>query len=96
MKIPVTSHGGICCASKDCRFKRECANHVTAGEFRSEDGFTPVLRIMAEGGITFALCESYYEEEGFSGFPAYYPSTGSVYLKDGARRIYTGPYGDED
>jgi len=31
----------IVCKSRDCRYKRECANHTTAGDFRSEDGFTP-------------------------------------------------------
>lgn len=29
------------CNSEDCRFKQSCANHRSAGDFRTEDGFTP-------------------------------------------------------
>lgn len=35
--------GAIICEDKQCPQKKECANHVTAGDFRSEDGFTPNL-----------------------------------------------------
>ena len=31
------------CRSTDCAFNRDCANHATAGDFRSESGFTPNL-----------------------------------------------------
>jgi hypothetical protein len=31
----------ICHAS--CRHEKECASHMSAGDFRSEDGFTPNL-----------------------------------------------------
>jgi hypothetical protein len=36
--------GGIDC-KENCQFSSECANHTTAGEFRSDDGFTPELSI---------------------------------------------------
>lgn len=41
IKTEVLTTGLIVCKSRDCRYKRECANHTTAGDFRTEDGFTP-------------------------------------------------------
>jgi hypothetical protein len=38
-------YGMIICLEKSCKFNRECANHETAGDFRSEDGFTPSLSL---------------------------------------------------
>ena len=32
------------CVSKTCWLNKECANHETAGDFRSEAGFTPNLQ----------------------------------------------------
>ncbi len=34
---------GIGCKEEKCPFRKECANHVTAGDFRSEDGIAPNL-----------------------------------------------------
>ncbi len=31
------------CLDKECAYKSKCANHTTAGDFRSEDGRTPDL-----------------------------------------------------
>jgi len=36
--------GAIICED-DCVYSRECANHTSAGEFRSEGGFTPELSV---------------------------------------------------
>ena len=33
------------CHSKDCMYSRDCANHYTAGDFRSEDGLYPILKL---------------------------------------------------
>ena len=43
VKIEVLESGLWICLSSDCRFKSECANHTTAGDFRTESGFTPKL-----------------------------------------------------
>jgi len=43
IQLKIYDSGGIDCLSDSCAFKRECANHKTAGEFRSEGGFTPEL-----------------------------------------------------
>lgn len=32
------------CQESDCSLKRQCANHCTAGDFRSEDGWKPDLQ----------------------------------------------------
>ena len=57
VKIPVEIYkeGAILCKSTDCKFRKECANHETAGDFRFEDGFTPAL--FEEGGKVF--CQTY-------------------------------------
>lgn len=39
--------GGIMCEADDCQQERECANHCTAGDFRSEDGMTPDLALIS-------------------------------------------------
>ncbi len=31
------------CTSETCLFRRECAQHCSAGDFRSEDGFSPEI-----------------------------------------------------
>lgn len=43
VELELYEYGGIGCLSETCPYNRECANHVTAGDFRSEDGFTPLL-----------------------------------------------------
>lgn len=40
---PATELSYLECRS-ECPLDRECANHTTAGDFRSEDGFTPNLK----------------------------------------------------
>jgi len=39
--VEVLETGLIICKSRTCRYTRECANHDSAGDFRTEDGFTP-------------------------------------------------------
>lgn len=39
------------CHSKECGLRSECANHATAGDFRTEDGETPNLFMDAERNI---------------------------------------------
>lgn len=34
------------CFEEDCIFKHECANHVTAGDFRTEDGLVPDISLV--------------------------------------------------
>lgn len=38
----------VICLDNDCIFKKECANHASAGDFRSEDGFKPQLFVLNE------------------------------------------------
>lgn len=43
IEVIIYPQGGIDCNSPSCSFRRECANHRTAGDFRTEDGFTPEM-----------------------------------------------------
>lgn len=46
--VEIYSGGGIGCKADDCQQERECANHFTAGDFRSEDGMTPDLAVTTD------------------------------------------------
>ena len=50
-------HGGngIICLQEDCPHGGTCANHRSAGDFRTEDGYSPVLSI-SKGD---AFCQTY-------------------------------------
>lgn len=54
---------GYICLSKTCQFKAECANHETAGDFRTEDGFSPELSILPSGEIDCKTTERKAGEE---------------------------------
>lgn len=56
VRIKVYPEGGIDCLETNCPLKRECANHYTAGDFRSEDGLTPLLTIKSRTA-TAAACK---------------------------------------
>ena len=45
VKIKIFDMGGIDCLA-NCAFSSECANHCSAGDFRSEGGFTPELTVL--------------------------------------------------
>ena len=47
------------CTSDSCPLKKECANHVSAGDLRIETGKTPILRIevLTVGGKTQVVCD---------------------------------------
>lgn len=44
------------CESRTCPFARECAQHRTAGDFRSEDGFSPDITLSGE---KHAICGTF-------------------------------------
>lgn len=43
----------------DCRFTRDCANHRTAGDFRTEDGLTPDLSKDSNNNWMCSKCPEY-------------------------------------
>ena len=50
------------CEETECRWNRVCANHTSAGDFRSEGGSRPVVHL--EQGDVF--CETFYSDgDGF-------------------------------
>ena len=43
--VPVIVHGITpCCKSLDCPYRKDCANHTSAGDYRFEEGLKPDLR----------------------------------------------------
>ena len=50
MKIKTYGNTSVC-QNEKCHFSSECANHETAGEFRSESGFTPQLTLWPDKSI---------------------------------------------
>jgi hypothetical protein len=54
----IKNYGAMICEETECRWKRVCANHTSAGDFRSEDGSRPVVHL--EQGEVF--CETFYSE----------------------------------
>jgi len=49
MKIkvePKDKCNGIICLQKDCPWDDVCANHTSAGDYRSEGGSRPLLKLM--------------------------------------------------
>lgn len=57
---------GFECKSEDCVYRGKCAQHETAGQFRSEDGFTPELTRKGEEVFCDSKdknpCDGYYPE----------------------------------
>lgn len=43
--LKIFSAGGLECHDMECPWKRKCANHMSAGDFRAEDGMTPELKL---------------------------------------------------
>ena len=47
-KFEILPSGYINCLETGCMLTRECANHDTAGDFRSEGGGTPIIKIIGK------------------------------------------------
>lgn len=47
-----------------CPFTRECANHCTAGDFRSESGMTPNLRLAEFSSPNQWYCSKQPDDDG--------------------------------
>ena len=73
-KTYTNPYHAIICESIECKFRRECANHCSAGDFRSEDGFSPKLTI-ENGQVN---CETYHSSVinsiSYTNFPKEYNS----------------------
>jgi hypothetical protein len=65
MKIKVEPRekcDAIICLEKECPWKKACASHETAGDFRSEGGARPLLKLM-NGELH---CDTYHSKgDGF-------------------------------
>jgi hypothetical protein len=43
--IVISSDKGTLCHIADCKYTRSCANHISAGDYRTEGGFSPMLTL---------------------------------------------------
>jgi hypothetical protein len=71
MKIKVEPKGrykAVQCLEENCPWNRECSNHETAGDFRSEDGFTPILALR-NGEVHCQTIHSTGDGEEFREYP---------------------------
>jgi hypothetical protein len=72
MQILTDEYG--CCTSGICSFRRECAQHISAGDFRSEDGFAPILHREIDGVYCQTMNEKPLETGGQFPFREEYPA----------------------
>jgi len=95
-KVPLILNkmGGIECVAKNCLYSRSCSQHYTAGEFRSDDGFTPMLSINdIVVGETTGQCKSFHIEVDESSFdydmtPVGHSSSGNLVIRNGKLEVY--------
>lgn len=85
---------GLNCTEKHCKFSRKCANHDSAGDYRSEGGFTPEI-ILKDDKI---FCRTIERNAEINKYDEMYPENyeeldrGSVFKNEkGHLMIYQGP-----
>ena len=75
--------GGSNICELNCWLSSQCANHDSAGDFRTEDGMTPDM-IKVDGNYYCAKTEDHESQ-----------TIGMIYWdEDNKPRVYTGPYND--
>lgn len=82
---------GLNCHSDKCQYVRSCAQHHSAGDFRSEDGFTPKLIIEDDQVVG---CESILlpsDGDKHRPSPVGYRSLGMIIKRAGRYFIYDLP-----
>jgi hypothetical protein len=89
IKVEIYGTGGIDCLAQ-CKFKRSCANHMSAGDFRSEGGFSPRLHISSD--LKQVFCEDIDKESNddkYEPCPIDHPGdSGMKYIKNGKLETY--------
>jgi hypothetical protein len=80
---PTRSGSGIDCLDEKCRYRKECANHRTAGDFRCEGGFTPDL--FEENNVFFCRTKTLKPDDTYEDFPSNHKTcgTGMLIFKEG-------------
>jgi len=58
IKVEPKSCAAVQCLEDDCPWKKVCANHASAGDFRTEGGSRPVLKLK-QGEI---FCDTFHSE----------------------------------
>lgn len=74
MKFESDPNFPMVCISNICKFSRECANHTTAGDFRTEDGFTPEITVVSGEVVCLTQDRAVSEAHtcGYGPFPENY------------------------
>lgn len=94
MKLELVRNKYLNCESEDCPFRKECAQHTTAGDFRSESGFSPKVEKVGDD----YFCKTRDSEVDFEAEHGIWPKdvpmvNGYVYVsKDGRLVSYQGPF----
>ena len=70
--LELYEYGGIGCLSYDCKYIKSCANHSSAGDYRTEDGFRPDL--IEENGeyVCYTYDEPISNDSVFNWLPTNY------------------------
>jgi hypothetical protein len=80
---------GIDCLEDECVYKNECAQHCSAGDFRSEGGITP--KLVHQGEEFWCLTKTTPQSEEYGQYGPYSENNenlGSVHLdKDGCVKL---------
>ena len=73
-KIKITEYGE--CAVKNCPFNKTCAQHQTAGDFRSESGFKPEISKKGDSFYCSTINRVKDEEQTHGAYPVNYSELG--------------------
>lgn len=99
IKATIWDQGGVILCEQNCVYHGSCANHESAGDFRSESGFTPELTLVGDQ----VDCQTFDRPASSlsNGAYDYVPDNidllpqGCLYVKNGVIYRYDGAYGDD-
>jgi hypothetical protein len=74
----------ILCKEEHCPFRKECANHHSAGDYRMDDGFSPTLDYVEGEFFCYTAEEKIDPQRSGGTFPenAYNLARGSLHLDE--------------
>lgn len=94
---------GLNCKEESCLFKQGCANHTSAGDFRSEGGFTPEI-ILKDDKLYCQTIErkAAVDHSPYSSHGEILPENhsmlgrGSIIKSNNGYLVYQGPHGESE
>ena len=94
MKLHIHNNRSLDCDSSDCPFRKECAQHDTAGDYRTESGFSPEIEKQGDDYICLTRNAEVDMDIDLGVYPVGERPSGCVYISNGELKIYGGPYED--